>query len=148
MSDIAKGPESAPALLVKGRLLFLDPNTGNKRSEIEIDRPIGDLAAQHDIVGVATLRGDFIGVRNRNEIYRERLSGTPHAGTIGAHGAFWVGTNDGRVLRVNARSGKHTQVDLNVGRSPVTGIAIGRAGVIATTAGGSVVSFSAPRPPR
>ena len=129
--------------MVVGRVLFLDPNTGNKRGEIQIDRPVGDLAVQNDIVGVATLRGEFVGIRNRTVAYRKQLSGTPHAGTLGAHGAFWIGTNDGSVLRVNARTGSPRRIDLRAGRSPITGLAPARDGVLVTTAGGSLVYLSA-----
>ena len=128
--------------MVDGEVLFLDPSTGNKRSSIQIGRPVGDVAVEGNAVGVATSGREFVGIRNGRVSFRRPLAGTPHVGTVGAHGAFWIGTNDGRVIRVHATTGESRVISLNVGSAPILGLAKAPAGVLVTTAAGSVVYLS------
>jgi outer membrane protein assembly factor BamB len=128
---------------VDGHLVLLDAADGTERGHLDLPRPRGDLGVAGDLVGLTSEKGALIAVRDGGVAWRLELGAVPTAGTLGAHGAFWVGTARGTVVRVDAAT--KTRADLRVTRStaPVESLEATADGVLVTTADGLLLSLAA-----
>ena len=135
---------------VRGSVRRINPNDGRQQgTELRIDRPAGDAAVLGDLIGVAT-RGDGAGrARNNLSLISDRggrltvarqipLGGTPFTNVVAAHGAFWVGLAEGRLARIDPRSGRPTYSSLRDRAGSPTALAAAPDGIVVTTANGSL----------
>jgi hypothetical protein len=97
---------------------------------------VGDAAGLYDAVGVATDHAVVLlsGTGVQAEV---PLESTVTAGIVAAHGAFWVGTAMGQLVRVDPRTRKARLLSLG-GPESVIGLASASTGVLALTADGQL----------
>ncbi|RLB46430.1 MAG: hypothetical protein DRI90_27350, partial [Deltaproteobacteria bacterium] len=110
---------------------------------INATRPVGDMASEGDLAALTTVDGSLIAFRGRREAWRKPLGATPTAGVIGAHGAFWVGTAGGTVVRVGATDARSRTLRVAGTNVPVSSLVATQSGMLLTTANGSLIVLSA-----
>jgi outer membrane protein assembly factor BamB len=126
---------------IDGRLLFLSAAKGEKIGELTLPRLKGDAAAVGGRTAVMTADGTCVLLEGQHEVSRIALGATPAAGVVAAHGAFWIGTIDGSVIRIEASTGLRRDMRITTNRAAIDGIGADTTGVYATTAHGSLVAL-------
>jgi hypothetical protein len=123
--------------LVDGRVARLTPLTGALLGMVNLPaRPVGDAAGLYDVVGVATDHSVVLlsGTTVQADV---PVESNVTAGIVAAHGAFWVGTAMGQLVRVDPRARKARVLSLG-GPESVIGISPASAGILALTADGQL----------
>lgn len=126
---------------IDGHLLLLSAADGSKLGELTLPRLKGDAAAIGGRIAVMTSDGTCILIEGKRETARIALGATPAAGVVAAHGAFWIGTIDGSIVRIDAASGLRRDMRVTKNRAAIDGIGTDATGVYATTAHGSLVAL-------
>jgi outer membrane protein assembly factor BamB len=152
LEGVRSRPGVTPTLIavarVDGRLAFLSTQDGTVLEEVEVGRPVGDVATSGDLIAVAVQPRQLVVFQGRKPHREVALAADPTAGVVAAHGAFWVGNADGDVERVEIATGTRRTVELERARAHVIGIAATRAGVLVTTADGSLYALDASGSPK
>lgn len=131
------------ALRVDGRLFRLDPASGKVDGDVKLPRPFGDLASHGGRVALATAAGEVVIVEKGVEIRRDALGAVPTAGVVAAHGAFWIGTADGTVVRIDAAAGSRRVIPVTRGTAPILALASSPDGLLVTTSDGALLALDA-----
>ena len=126
---------------VDGRVYFVDPGTGASLGHIDLPRTTGNVAALGSLAAVATTTGHLVLMENRKELRREELPAVPTAGVVAAHGAFWVGTADGSVVRVAPAQGNRRLIECTRGTATIVEIAPTNEGLLVTTSDGALIAL-------
>ena len=126
---------------VDGRVFRLDMATGESRGELKLPRPFGDLASDGTRVAVATTEGDVVILEGGKELRRDRLDGVPTAGVLAGHGAFWVGTTGGTVVRLDPARGSSKVIQCTRGTAPIVALAATSDGILVTTSDGALLAL-------
>jgi outer membrane protein assembly factor BamB len=125
-----------------GRLHFLSPRDGTILEVADVGRPAGDAATLGDWVAVPNATRQLVGFVGRRPAFRTTLHGDVTAGAVAAHGAFWVGSAEGDVERVDPATGQVRRITLDVARSTVVGLAAHAEGLLATTGDGHLFALA------
>jgi outer membrane protein assembly factor BamB/tetratricopeptide (TPR) repeat protein len=133
--------------MVDGRVVFLTAEEGDVLGEIHVGRPVGQPALLEDLVLIATQDGKLVGLRGQTVAFQKPLPGAPSTGVLPAHGAAWVGTTDGHVVRATV-SGQVERLRLGDGGADVLGIAEHADGLYATTSDGTLHALDRRGEPR
>jgi len=128
---------------VDGRVLLLSGADGTSVGELLLPRLHGDAASIEDHVALVAADGTVVILKGRSEERRISLGVTPVAGVVAARGAFWIGTIEGGLVRIDARTHERRDIQITANRAAVVGIGVDRDGVYATTAHGSLVALDA-----
>ncbi|MDJ0974793.1 MAG: PQQ-binding-like beta-propeller repeat protein [Planctomycetota bacterium] len=133
---------------VDGRILFLSQRDGSIRSEAKTDRVLGNLAKVGSRVALVTQPGDLM-VLKLGQIERKvELGIVPTAGVLAAHGAFWVGTGNGAVVRVDANTLTARRIPLRKARGAVVGLASDQRGILVACGDGRLYALGQSGSPR
>ena len=108
---------------------------------LQLPRLHGDAAAIGSRTAILTADGACVVLEGHAEMRRIPLGATPAAGVVAAHGAFWIGTIDGGVIRIDAQTLEPRATRVTKNRAAVVGIGAGDDGVYASTAHGSLVAL-------
>jgi outer membrane protein assembly factor BamB/tetratricopeptide (TPR) repeat protein len=122
---------------VDGSLVFLSLREGEPLGEEQIGRPVGDPALLDDVALFATLDGDLVAFRGRDRLFTKRIQSAATAGVLAGHGAFWVGTGRGHLVRVT-NEGVLTSLPIGDDRSPIVGMCLTPTGLLVTTGKGNL----------
>lgn len=145
-----EGVRSRPVLLdgdivlayVDGRVLFLSPTDGSIRNEVRAPRPLGDLAVSDGVAAIATQDRSLVTFRRGKLERKVPLNAHPTAGVIAAHGAFWIGSAEGLVVRIDARTLATTRHSVPGGHGAVVGLAPTSTGILAASTDGTLLHMS------
>ncbi len=127
---------------VDGTVLFVDAASGEERGRMKLDRLQGDAAAVGARHAMTTTAGALVIVEGGKEVHRVELGAAPSAGVVAGHGAFWVGTVQGVIVRVNAASGEHSVIQAALKQGQVLALSADADGMYATTAGGALLALT------
>ncbi len=126
---------------VDGRLRVINAADGSSAQDLSIGRPQGALAVIDDVVAVANAERLLVTVRGTAIVRRTPLGAVATTGAIAAHGSFWVGTADGRVVRVDRSGGVHP-TPVASRNTAIQALAASPSGLLTTTADRSFASLT------
>jgi len=127
---------------VDGQVRIFNASDGVLQKTLDVPRPKGHMAAQGDAAAMATADGELIVLRNGREAFRVKLDSVPTAGVIGAHGAFWIGTARGTVIRVGRGPNDRRVISVAGGNVPIGSLVATPSGMLLSTADGALVALS------
>lgn len=127
---------------VDGRVYRLDAGTGQVQGDLKLPRPFGDLATDGRRVAVAITTGHVVILQGDRELRRDKLDAVPTAGMIASHGAFWVGTAGGTVVRLDPVGGSSKVIRCARGTAPIVALAPSPDGPLVATADGALLSLA------
>jgi len=127
---------------VDGTLLVLRRDDGSRLAEHRGARPIGDVALVDRVAGVATDARSMVLFSDAPTTRTVELRATATAGTVAAHGLFWVGTAEGTVFGVDPEGRVAVEYTLGSKGFPVVAVAGTPDGVLSVTSNGTLALLS------
>lgn len=135
-------------VFVSGRAVVLDAQEGRVLSDELVARPFGDAAALGDAAAVATTTPGVVGWVRGRRTFAVALPASPSTSLLAGHGAFWVGTNAGQLVRLHPTTGAVTTFALPGPASAVTALAPSAAGWLACLSDGRLIAVGTDGAPR
>ncbi len=135
-------PHGLVVAYVSGNVDILSQRDGSKIHTLRCDRPIGKLAPMGSSVGLVSSKGTLFIIGSRAIDKQIELGVQPSTGAAYGHGALWVGTGSGKIVRVLARTGTKSVIDLKGNRSSIRDVVSGPSGVLAVTHNGSLIALA------
>ena len=135
-------PQGLVVAYVSGNVDILSQRDGSKVNTIRCDRPIGKLASMGSSVALVSSKGTLYVIGARAIDKQVSLGVQPSTGPAYGHGALWVGTGSGKIVRVKAHSGSKTIINPKGNDSSIRDIVTGPSGALAVTHNGTLISIA------
>lgn len=135
-------PGAVVVAFVDGRIVTLDVRDGNVIADLAGARTLGDVAALGDAAAVATVAPSVTGYAHGKRVFEVALPAAPSTSVVTAHGAFWVGTASGSLVRIDPQTGERRVLPLPGGQSGVAGLSGTASGLLAALSDGRVIALA------
>jgi len=127
---------------IDGHVVIVDAATGTLLDGLTLQRLDGNAAAQGEQVALLTQAGTLVLLEKGTKTRRIDLEAAPSAGVLAAHGAYWIGTLDGTLLRVDPTTGKKHLFPVAKKQAPLLALSGDEDGLYVTTSSGALVALA------
>jgi outer membrane protein assembly factor BamB len=128
---------------VDGQVVMLDAHDGSVAAEEKVARPSGDVVALEGTVAVVVGTPAVVAFEHGRTAWTTPLSAAATTSLVPGHGAFWLGTGAGALVRLDSRTGDSRVVPLPAPSVAVTTLVPMQDGWLACLGDGRLLSLSA-----